>query len=806
MQDNAFAPVRFGSCKAETEGAIVSHKEQFMRSTDPPGRDALASALPGSAQVADLALENLFEFSPDAVFVVDAEGRIRNANPRATELFGYARIEFAGMHVEQLVPDRFRGGHPSHRENYNAHPRARQMGAALNLYGLRKDGTEFPVDIMLKPMHTIQGVMTLSFVRDATEQRAAIEAVRQRDVQLRSIVESVRDYAIYLLDRDGNIVTWNPGAERIKGYSAEEIVGKHFSCFFTQEDRDRGRPGRLIGAAIEKGRVEEEAWRIRKDGSRFWADVVLTAIRDSTGELIGFSKVTRDYTDRKRAEEAVMLQLSSALLANMDVRKLLGAISASITDVIPHDAATLGLHDPATGALIVQFLAPDESGVHRSEVRLPVEGSPAGEAFRTRQPVILERMERSRFDPEGLRHHTNLGMHAGLWVPLIHRGEPIGALAVASRREGAFSQHDAEMLAQIADQVAMAVNNAIAFRQIAELRDRLSQEKQYLEDEINLENQFEDIVGESTGLRQVLKDIETVAPTDATVLIQGETGTGKELLARAIHRLSPRRDRTFVKLNCAAIPAGLLESELFGHEKGAFTGAIARKLGRLELANEGTLFLDEIGEMPLDLQPKLLRALQEREFERLGGTRPVHVNVRLIAATNRDLGKMVVEKQFRADLYYRLKVFPIFSPPLRDRSADIPVLVRHFVASHSRRMGKNIETIPEETMDALKRWKWPGNIRELENMLERAVILTRGAVLYVPLAELELEEEEEAAEAAEPENPNLRAAEREHILKVLREAKGQIGGPEGAAARLGLKRTTLNSKLKKLGIERGEYS
>jgi formate hydrogenlyase transcriptional activator len=777
-----------------------------MRSSDSPGWDAAASPQHGKTEFADVALENLFEFSPDAIFVTDADGAIRNANPRATELFGYTRTEFAQMNVEQLVPQRFRSRHPSHRENYNAHPRARQMGAAMNLYGLRKDGTEFPVDIMLKPMHTINGVVTLSFVRDATEQKEAIEVARRRDLQLRSIVESVRDYAIYLLDKDGNIMTWNPGAERIKGYAADEIIGKHFSRFFTQEDRDRGRPAQLMRTAIEKGRVEDEAWRVRKDGSRFWADIVLTAIRDSNHELVGFSKVTRDFTDRKRAEEAVMLQLSSALLANMDVRKLLGAISASISEVIPHDAATLGLYDSATDGLMVQFLAPVDSGAPTGEVRLPLEGSPAGEAYRTRQSVVLADLQHSSFNAEGLRHHTSLGMKSGLWVPLIHRGETIGVLAVASRHEAAFSQHDAEMLGEIADQVAMAVNNALAFRQIAELRDRLTQEKQYLEEEINLENRFEDIVGDSTGLRQVLKDIETVAPTDATVLIQGETGTGKELLARAIHRLSPRHDRTFVKLNCAAIPAGLLESELFGHEKGAFTGAIARKLGRLELANEGTLFLDEIGEMPLDLQPKLLRALQEREFERLGGTRPIQVNVRLVAATNRDLGKMVAEKQFRADLYYRLKVFPIFSPPLRDRAGDIPVLVRHFVATHSRRMGKNIERITEETMEALQRWKWPGNIRELENLLERAVILTRGPVLYVPLAELEEMEEEEPADPAEAENPNLRAAEREHILRVLREAKGQIGGPEGAAARLGLKRTTLNSKLKKLGIERGEYT
>jgi PAS domain S-box-containing protein len=774
-----------------------------MRPSDSPEQDAAALAEQCRAEFAHPALEDLFTFSPDAIFVTDSQGVIRGANPRATELFGYTQAELSGKPVEDLLPERFRGRHPSHRENYTAHPRARQMGAAMNLFGLRKDGTEFPVDIMLKPMQTASGPMTLSVVRDVSEQRAVVEEARRHDQQLRSIVESIRDYAIYLLDRDGNVMTWNPGAGRIKGYSSEEILGLHFSRFFIDEDVQVGHPQELMRLAAARGRYEEEGWRVRKDGSRFWADSVLTAIRDSTGEVTGYAKVTRDFTDRKRAEEAVMLQLTSALLANMDVRRLLDAISASIGEVIPHDAATLGLYDTDSDRLIVQFLGGAGSETRRGDVRLQLNDSPAGEAFRTREPVVLEKMQGSRFAAAGVQHLTVLGMQSGCWVPLIHRGQTIGALAVASQLESAFGHREAEMLVQVADQVAMAVNNAVAFRQIADLRDRLSQEKQYLEEEINLENRFEDIVGESSGLRQVLKQIETVAPTDATVLIQGETGTGKELLARAIHRLSPRRERTFIKLNCAAIPAGLLESELFGHEKGAFTGAIARKMGRLELAHEGTLFLDEVGEMPLELQPKLLRAIQEREFERLGGTRPIRVNVRLIAATNRDLGKMVTEKQFRADLFYRLKVFPIFSPPLRDRANDIPVLVRHFVSTHSRRMGKSIETIPDETMEALKRWKWPGNIRELENFLERAVILTRGSVLYVPLAELKSEDDNE--ENLDTESPTLHAAEREHIVRVLRETKGQVGGPYGAAERLGLKRTTLNSKIKKLGIERRDY-
>jgi transcriptional regulator with GAF, ATPase, and Fis domain len=541
---------------------------------------------------------------------------------------------------------------------------------------------------------------------------------------------------------------------------------------------------------------------VRKDGSRFWADTILTAIRDETGQLTGYSKVTRDFTDRKRAEEAVMLQLSSALLENVDVTKLLAAISASIKEVIPHDTSALALFDHTTGDMVVQFMGPYDADVYPGDARVPVEGTVSGRVFRTGEPFLMRRLLDCAFAPQTMNNLGRLGMNAGCWVPLKHQGTIIGTMGVLSRIEGSLDDQAAEILAQIAGQVAMAVDNAMAFRRIAELRDQLRQEKQYLESEINLENRYEDIVGESKGLRNVLREIETVAPTDATVLIQGESGTGKELLARAIHRLSRRSEHTFIKLNCAAIPAGLLESELFGHEKGAFTGAISRKIGRLELAHEGTLFLDEIGELPLDLQPKLLRVLQEREIERLGSNRPIPVNMRLIAATNRDLSEMVANKEFRADLYYRLKVFPVFSPPLRDRKGDIPILVRHFVATHSRRMGKVIESIPDETMEALVRWPWPGNIRELENFLERAVILTRGPVLYVPLAELQMAQEREETAV---ESPTLHEAEREHILRVLRECKGQIGGEDGAAARLGLKRTTLNSKLKKLGIERSDY-
>ncbi len=378
------------------------------------------------------------------------------------------------------------------------------------------------------------------------------------------------------------------------------------------------------------------------------------------------------------------------------------------------------------------------------------------------------------------------------------RGERIlGALNTGSRRAAAFTQDDVDLLVQISNEVAIAIENALAFRQIAELRDRLAEEKLYLEDEIRTEYDFEEIVGESPAWKKVLHDVETVAPTDSTVLIQGESGTGKELIARAIHNLSQRRERTFVKVNCAAIPTGLLESELFGHEKGAFTGAIAQKIGRFELADRGTLLLDEIGDIPLELQPKLLRVLQEREFERLGSTRTLKVDVRLIASTNRDLTRMVAEKEFRGDLFYRLNVFPISLPPLRERRQDIPLLARYFAQKYAQRMNKPIETVPAEAMEALTRWHWPGNVRELENFIERAVILSRGTVLKLPISEI-------ADSAAAPSSTptTLEEAEREHILKALRETHWVIGGPNGAAVRLGLKRTTLQSRMQKLGITR----
>jgi formate hydrogenlyase transcriptional activator len=501
---------------------------------------------------------------------------------------------------------------------------------------------------------------------------------------------------------------------------------------------------------------------------------------------------------RERDRLRLLLEVNNTLVSNLEPRQLFEAISACLRRVLNNDYTGLALYDLENRELrlaAVDF--PGGKGLIQEDTMLPVEGTPAGRALSTRQPVTLDGDELREFSSAAAKRLAEEGFESGCCVPLIHRDRVLGTLNIASRRRNAFTQEDVDLLSQVANQVAIALENALAYRQIAELKEKLAEEKLYLEDEIRTEHNFEEIIGESIALKRVLKQAETVAPTDSTVLIQGETGTGKEVLARAIHNLSRRRERTFVKVNCAAIPSGLLESELFGHEKGAFTGAIAQKIGRFELAHQGTLFLDEVGDIPLELQPKLLRVLQEHEFERLGGTRTQFVDVRLVAATNRDLAEMVAAKLFRSDLFYRLNVFPVVVPPLRERREAIPALVRYFANKYARRMNKRIETIPTETMETLVQWHWPGNVRELENIIERAVILTQGPVLRVPVAELKLTSEGPPASVV-----TLEEAERQHILHALDETQWIIGGPRGAAARLGMKRTTLQSRMQKLGIHK----
>jgi formate hydrogenlyase transcriptional activator len=477
------------------------------------------------------------------------------------------------------------------------------------------------------------------------------------------------------------------------------------------------------------------------------------------------------------------------------------AVSTCLRKVIQHDGSSLVLCNLETRQYRVHVLDFSKNTSFIEEGRMdPDCKAPAGIAVTTQKPAIFTEQDLRQLssDSKVCERLLHEGVKSLCCVPLLSHNRALGALNVGRRREDSFAQDEIDLLSQVAQQVAIAVENALAYRQIAELKDKLAEEKLYLEDEIRTEYNFEEIVGDSPALKRVLKQLEIVAPTDSTVLIQGETGTGKELIARALHNLSGRRERTFVKLNCAAIPTGLLESELFGHEKGAFTGAIAQKLGRFELANGGTIFLDEVGEIPLELQSKLLRVLQEQEFERLGSTRTIRVNVRLVAATNRDLSQLVAEKQYRSDLYYRLNVFPILVPPLRERPADIPVLVRYFAQKYASRMNKRIESIPSEAMNVLSQYSWPGNVRELENFIERAVILSQGAQLQVPVAELKI------TKGSTPSSglATLEMAEREHIERALREAKWIIGGPSGAAARLGMKRTTLQSKMQKLGITR----
>ena len=517
-------------------------------------------------------------------------------------------------------------------------------------------------------------------------------------------------------------------------------------------------------------------------------------------ELVGLAlenALTHRELQAEKSRLRALLEVNQALISSLELEKFLPGVSESLRRVMNVEYASLALRNPDTGEMQVYARDLPIEGIGPG-TRIPANDL-AAQALQERQVKFIRAGDLEAGQTPVLRSLYQKGVRSGCCVPLITPKGAMGTLNLASTSEEAFSSPDLELLNQVAAQIAIALDNARAYREIAELKDRLSEEKSYLEEEIRSELNFEDIVGESPELNRALAQAKTVAPSDATVLILGDTGTGKELIARAIHRLSGRKDNSFIKLNCAAIPTGLLESELFGHEKGAFTGAINQKIGRMELADGGTLFLDEVGDIPLELQPKLLRVLQDQEFERLGGTRTIRVNVRLIAATNRDLAKSVEQQEFRSDLYYRLHVFPIRVPPLRERAKDIPLLVRYFVQKISRRMNRRIETIPTETMRVLTNWHWPGNVRELENFIERSVILSEGLVLNAPLSELQMPK-------PVPElSSKLEDMERNHIVRVLRRAGGVISGPSGAAALLGLKRTTLQSRMQKLGISRRDY-
>ena len=615
-----------------------------------------------------------------------------------------------------------------------------------------------------------------------------------------------RDHSPSEIDREETIAAWVfrnqetvvlgtlDGETRFR--ASTEIMrsaGLQSLCAFPLTTAHR-RLGSLVIASTRRDAYSPEEVRF----CQVVADQIALAMDDAV-----------NFRASQRANERLelLLELTNRAVSNLNLQEVLREISAHIRRVMRCDGVGIDLPSEDDGKLRIYALDFPDAPIQIEEGYEPAadEKTSAVHAYQTGEATILSLKE---IVGEGLDH---FGIGSLAHIPLKGRTGIVGVLSLGTRRENGFCPNDLGFLNQIAQQVAIAIENARVFGEVSEQKDKLAQEKLYLEDEIRSELKFEEIVGRSEALRRVLEQVETVAPTDSTVLIYGETGSGKELIARAVHNLSARKAGAFVKLNCAAIPTGLLESELFGHEKGAFTGAIAQRVGRFELAHRGTMFLDEIGEVPLELQPKLLRVLQEREFERLGSARTLRTDARLIAATNRDLEALVADQKFRSDLYYRLNVFPIRVPALRERPEDIPLLVRHFVQQFSRRLGKGIDAISSETMSALSRYPWPGNIRELQNVIERAVILSTKPVLTVRSEDLP------AASPAPPSSPapnehvsalptsgNMRAAledaERQQILAALEKANWTVAGPGGAAARLGMKRSTLQSRMQKLGI------
>ena len=667
------------------------------------------------------------------ILIADNDRRYREASVGASKLLGLPREKIIGRSLDEFAVPEIR---PVISERWRTFLEEGEQVGTLQLLG--PDGT--PRDVEYVAKGNVLPVRHLLALRDKSA-----AAVPDADPAQNSIPSWVQDFALSLLDVDGQIVAWYGGSERIYQYTSNEAVGQNATVLNLEEDPLQVTMKEELKRAASEGHFGAEGWHVKKNGIRFWANVITMALRSESGDLQGYARVVRDFSERHKRDEK--LRRSRERVRTVPAESTIVGVVAGEFDRIPEandtflDLVGYSREDLRAGRLVWPDLTPKEY------VGLDEFAHEEGLRFGACTP----------FEKELIRKD-------GTRVPVL---------------------------------VATAVLKLSPFRWITfvtDLRERDRQED--VEGQtFEVTQNFEEIIGSSTAIKRVMGQVEVVAPTDATVLILGETGTGKELIARAIHRMSPRRNLPFISLNCAAIPTGLLESELFGYERGAFTGALGQKIGRFEMAHRGTLFLDEVGDIPLDLQPKLLRALQEKSFERLGGTRTIPIDVRLVAATNRNLTQMMGDKLFRSDLYYRLKVFPIITPPLRDHPEDIPVLARYFTKKYAAKMDRVIDKIPADTMKALSNWSWPGNVRELENFMERSVILSRGPNLRAPLAELRADAPDDGG------NSTLEKVERDHILRVFRETGGVISA---AANRLGMPRTTLNAMMKKLGISRAD--
>jgi formate hydrogenlyase transcriptional activator len=658
------------------------------------------------------------------------------------------------------------------------------------------------------------------------------ERLQRSERELQEAIETIPVMA-WSAAADGAAEFFNRRWLDYAGLSADQVQCSGWTGAVHPDDLNRlADYWRGVLASGQSGEIEARLRRF--DGVYRWFLFRATPSLDNNGKVVKWYGTNTDIEERKRAEQAVavkntrlqlLLKLTKQITSNLELREVLRAISASIREVMDCAAVHVSLPDPASGQFRLYALDfPEGKGFVKEELLIEPVGA-AKRALEKLEPAVRNTADRGEFPAELYELLIAEGVTSQCVIPLVHHGQVLGFLAIARTTDASFMPEEIEFLKDASGQIAIAIENCLAYREISELKEKLAQEKLYLEEEIRGDMDFEQIVGNSPALKHVLQLVETVASSDSTVLLLGETGTGKELIARAIHDRSRRKDRTFVKVNCAAIPTGLLESELFGHEKGAFTGAITQKIGRLELADQGTLFLDEVGDIPIEIQPKLLRALQEQEFERLGSTHTRKVNVRLVAATNRDLEKMIAAREFRSDLYYRLNVFPIRIPPLRERKQDISLLVSYFVQKFAKQMQKQIDNIPTAVMKALIAWEWPGNVRELENFIERAVILTRGRSVAAPLSGLRKLSTDEPKGATANHNDIARIVKetinalhgnspandrakkhRDEIVRALTETKGRVGGADGAAARMRMNRTTLLARMKKLGIDPHDYS